>query len=175
MAFDGECSVKAEVSLFGVFHDYEPAAQVTPELPDGARVSDLRSAHSSHGRTHWLQGWAAAALGLRQRKLHSSRCGRSAGGWKNGVVATGVRRLSVPRHYCAIVDTAQARLDPMRALDFVSDPGFGGFNMFVDRVRALNHGRVVTGVSYDDDVTRCPAASNVSMRLCLHPMSRKPR
>lgn len=52
-------------------------------------------------------------------------------------------------HYCAVVDTAPARLDPMTALDFVSDPGFGGFNMFVGRVRALNHGRVVTGVSYD--------------------------
>ncbi len=55
----------------------------------------------------------------------------------------------MPRHYCAVVDMAQARLDPMTALEFVSDPGFGGFNMFVGRVRALNHGRVVTGVSYD--------------------------
>ena len=81
----------------------------------------------------------------------------------------------MPRHYCAVIDTAQARLDPMRALDFVSDPDSGGFNMFVGRARALNHGRVVTGVSYDDDVTRRPAASNVSMRLCRHPMSRKPR
>lgn len=45
--------MKVEVSLFGVFRDYEPTAQVTLELPDGARVSDLRSALSSHGRTHW--------------------------------------------------------------------------------------------------------------------------
>ena len=53
------------------------------------------------------------------------------------------------RHHCAVVDIAQARLDPAAALEFVSDPGFGGITMFVGRVRDLNHGRVVTGVSYD--------------------------
>ena len=44
--------------------------------------------------------------------------------------------------------TEQA-LDPTAALAFVSDPGFGGQAMFVGRVRDLNHGRQVTGVSYD--------------------------
>ncbi len=53
------------------------------------------------------------------------------------------------RHHCAVVDIAEGPLDPAAALDFVSDPGFGGVTMFVGRVRDLNHGRVVTGVSYD--------------------------
>lgn len=53
------------------------------------------------------------------------------------------------RHHCAVVDIAGGKLDPSDALDFVSDPGFGGIAMFVGRVRDLNHGRVVTGVSYD--------------------------
>ncbi len=41
------------------------------------------------------------------------------------------------------------RLDPAAALEFVSDPGFGGIAMFVGRVRDLNHGRAVVGISYD--------------------------
>ena len=48
-----------------------------------------------------------------------------------------------------MVDAASGRLDPAAAIDFVSDPGFGGINLFVGRVRDLNHGRVVTGISYD--------------------------
>ncbi|HSR65215.1 MAG TPA: molybdenum cofactor biosynthesis protein MoaE, partial [Xanthomonadaceae bacterium] len=51
--------------------------------------------------------------------------------------------------FSAVVDIAEARLDPATAIDFVSDPGFGGIAVFVGRVRDLNHGRVVTGVSYD--------------------------
>lgn len=54
-----------------------------------------------------------------------------------------------PRHRCAVVDLAHARLDPAEALEFVSDPGFGGIAVFVGRVRDRNHGRIVTGVSYD--------------------------
>jgi len=50
---------------------------------------------------------------------------------------------------CTIVDIAHAALDPAAAIDFVSDPGFGGIALFAGRVRDLNHGRVVTGVSYD--------------------------
>lgn len=53
------------------------------------------------------------------------------------------------RHFCAVVDIVDGRLDPAAALEFVSDPGFGGITMFVGRVRDLNHGRAVTGVSYD--------------------------
>lgn len=39
-------------------------------------------------------------------------------------------------------------LDPAAALEFVSDPGFGGVTMFVGRVRDANRGRDVTGISY---------------------------
>ena len=53
------------------------------------------------------------------------------------------------RFHAAVLDVAAGRLDPAAALDFVSAPGFGGFAMFVGRVRALNHGRTVAGVSYD--------------------------
>lgn len=50
---------------------------------------------------------------------------------------------------CLVVDIAKGKLDPAAALEFVSDPGFGGITMFVGRVRDLNQGRDVTGVSYD--------------------------
>ena len=51
-----------------------------------------------------------------------------------------------------VVDVAHDRLDPAAALDFVSDPAFGGFTMFVGRVRDMNHGRAVAGVSIEDNV-----------------------
>ena len=51
--------------------------------------------------------------------------------------------------HCAVVDIANERLDVAAAIEFVSDPGFGGIAMFVGRVRDMNHGRRVAGVSYD--------------------------
>ena len=51
--------------------------------------------------------------------------------------------------HCAVVDAVSGRLDPSAALEFVSDPGFGGTTMFVGRIRDLNHGRVVTDITYD--------------------------
>lgn len=51
--------------------------------------------------------------------------------------------------YTAIVDIGEAALDPATALDFVSDPRFGGIDMFIGKVREHNLGRIVTGVSYD--------------------------
>ena len=53
------------------------------------------------------------------------------------------------RHHLAVVDAADAPLDIGAAFDFVADPGFGGYTAFVGRIRDLNHGRRVTGVSYD--------------------------
>ena len=52
-------------------------------------------------------------------------------------------------HRFLLTDRANGALDSMAALDFVSDPGFGGITMFVGKVRDLNHGRQVVGVSYD--------------------------
>lgn len=48
-----------------------------------------------------------------------------------------------------IVDVARDRVDSAAALEFVSDPAFGGLNLFVGRVRDHNQGRAVTGISYD--------------------------
>lgn len=53
------------------------------------------------------------------------------------------------RHQTVVMEIAEARLDPAAALEFVSDPGFGGITLFVGRVRDFNHGRDVTGISYD--------------------------
>lgn len=52
-------------------------------------------------------------------------------------------------HHLAVVDVANAPLDIAAAFDFVADPGFGGHAAFVGRIRDLNHGRPVVGVSYD--------------------------
>jgi molybdopterin synthase catalytic subunit len=51
--------------------------------------------------------------------------------------------------YTSVVDIVHAPLNPAAALDFVSDPRFGGITTFIGRVRQHNLGRVVTGVSYD--------------------------
>ena len=52
-------------------------------------------------------------------------------------------------HFVHVADRANEVLDPTAALEFVSDPGFGGVTMFVGRVRDLNQGREVAGISYD--------------------------
>lgn len=51
--------------------------------------------------------------------------------------------------HVSVVDIRAARLDPAAALDFVTDPRFGGIASFIGRVREHNLGRIVTGVSYD--------------------------
>lgn len=48
-----------------------------------------------------------------------------------------------------VVDIATAPLDVAAAIDYVSDPRFGGIAIFIGRVRGQNLGREVTGVSYD--------------------------
>ncbi len=53
------------------------------------------------------------------------------------------------QHFVHVADRASEILDPAAALDFVSDPGFGGITLFVGRVRDLNQGRAVAGISYD--------------------------
>ncbi|MEN1959320.1 MoaD/ThiS family protein [Luteimonas sp. MJ246] len=45
--------MKVQLSLFGAFRAHDPAAQVELEVPDGARVSDLREALEQHAREHW--------------------------------------------------------------------------------------------------------------------------
>lgn len=51
--------------------------------------------------------------------------------------------------HCDVLDVANGALDPAVALEFVSDPAFGGITLFVGRVRDHNVGRAVTGISYD--------------------------
>jgi len=49
-----------------------------------------------------------------------------------------------------VVDVAmQGPLEVQHALDAVADAAFGGIDVFIGRVRAHNHGRVVTGLHYD--------------------------
>lgn len=54
-----------------------------------------------------------------------------------------------PHCHFAIAERPQECLDAALALDFVSDPAFGGIALFVGRIRDHNLGRVVTGISYD--------------------------
>ncbi|MGO4700615.1 molybdenum cofactor biosynthesis protein MoaE [Dyella sp. 2RAB6] len=51
--------------------------------------------------------------------------------------------------HVAVVERTQAALDVAAALDFVSDPRFGGIAIFVGKVRDFNVGRHVVGISYD--------------------------
>ncbi len=53
------------------------------------------------------------------------------------------------RTFYAVADVEGEKLDPMAAIEFVSDPHCGGITSFVGRVRAHNQGRIVTGIRYD--------------------------
>lgn len=48
-----------------------------------------------------------------------------------------------------VVDRAHASIDPADAIASVSDPGFGGIDLFIGKVRDLNQGRAVLGITYD--------------------------
>jgi len=48
-----------------------------------------------------------------------------------------------------IVDHARQPIDLRAALDFVKHDDFGGYDVFIGRVRQHNQGRQVTGISYD--------------------------
>ena len=48
-----------------------------------------------------------------------------------------------------IVERASAAIDAAEAIAFVSDSGFGGIDVFIGKVRDLNHGRAVQGITYD--------------------------
>ena len=48
-----------------------------------------------------------------------------------------------------VVDRAQAAIDPAEGIAAVSDPGFGGIDVFIGKVRDFNVGRPVTGITYD--------------------------
>jgi len=48
-----------------------------------------------------------------------------------------------------VVDRAEAAIDPAEGIAFVSDPGFGGIDVFIGKVRDLNQGRAVQGITYD--------------------------
>lgn len=45
--------MKVQVSLFGAFRSFDAAAQVVVDVPDGARVADLRQALEQYGQVHW--------------------------------------------------------------------------------------------------------------------------
>lgn len=48
-----------------------------------------------------------------------------------------------------ITARADAALDVAEAIASVSDPGFGGIDVFIGKVRDLNQGRRVQGITYD--------------------------
>lgn len=55
-----------------------------------------------------------------------------------------------PQHIAVDVCEAEKRQPSVeRALDFVSDAGFGGIAVFVGKIRDANVGREVVGISYD--------------------------
>lgn len=53
------------------------------------------------------------------------------------------------RQQLCVVERSDAALDPAAAIAFVSDPGFGGIDVFIGKVRDLNQGRAVQGITYD--------------------------
>ena len=53
------------------------------------------------------------------------------------------------RQQLRVVERSDAALDPAHAIAFVSDPGFGGIDVFIGKVRDLNQGRAVQGITYD--------------------------
>lgn len=48
-----------------------------------------------------------------------------------------------------VVQRSETAIDPSEGIAFVSDPGFGGIDVFIGKVRDLNQGRAVQGITYD--------------------------
>ena len=48
-----------------------------------------------------------------------------------------------------VVDVANETLNLDEAMDFVTDDEFGGYDIFVGKIRAHSHGREVVGITYD--------------------------
>jgi molybdopterin synthase catalytic subunit len=57
--------------------------------------------------------------------------------------------LRVDDVHVAVVERRVAALDAAAAIEFVSDPRFGGIAVFIGKVREYNLGRQVVGISYD--------------------------
>lgn len=53
------------------------------------------------------------------------------------------------QHEWKVVERGDTAIDPQEGIEFVSDPGFGGIDVFIGKVRDLNQSRPVTGISYD--------------------------
>lgn len=45
--------MRVELALFGAFRQFDPGASVVLEVPDDARVAELRSALAAHAAKHW--------------------------------------------------------------------------------------------------------------------------
>lgn len=50
-----------ELSLFGAFRQFEPAARIEFDVPPGSTVGDVRAAISAYAQTHW-SGFQPALL-----------------------------------------------------------------------------------------------------------------
>lgn len=61
------------------------------------------------------------------------------------------------------VDVTDSVLDPLAALDHCSASGHGAVDLFIGRVRDINQGRQVLGVSYDLHAVLC---RNVFAEIC---------
>ena len=48
-----------------------------------------------------------------------------------------------------VLDRTSAAIDPAEAIAAVSDPGFGGIDVFIGRVRTRSQGRQCVGIHYD--------------------------
>lgn len=45
--------MKVRLNLFGAFRSHDPAATLELDVPEDARVADLREALDAHARAHW--------------------------------------------------------------------------------------------------------------------------
>lgn len=45
--------MKIELGLFGAFRQFQPDARLELEVPEEARVADVRAAVASYGASHW--------------------------------------------------------------------------------------------------------------------------
>jgi hypothetical protein len=106
--------MKVDVSPFDAFRDCKLASQVTRQLAEGTRVSDLHDALSAHGQVNWpgfREGLWRRPASAREKRI-SPRCGSAAGRWSNGAAATGGRSLCLSGYFTLVVGTATTRIDP---------------------------------------------------------------
>jgi molybdopterin synthase catalytic subunit/molybdopterin converting factor small subunit len=140
---------QVNLQLFGAFSDLDASREIAVDVAGGT-VADLRQALRELLPQRWPQ-FRAGLLDLLGIRRPATRAARPRALPDDGRVAIlpPVRLSDEQKIIAGRVDRAQAAIDPAEGIAGWSDPVSGGIDVFIGKVRDVNIGRPVTGITYD--------------------------